>query len=608
MQPIIPSKFLWLLISLVAIACPNPKLWAQKFYATPESIEVGERDVFEVSYVLDGASLNDFQAPSFSDFNVVGGPSKSTSMQIINGSMSSSASVSYSLQPKRVGKFTIPAATVTTNQKQTLRSGKISVTVSKGSRSPAASPNSRPNNPFGGGGFPFPFPGAPQPPGTVPQTATPSNEDVFVRIVTDTTQVYQGEQVTVSFRIYSNSDVSDFNLLTPPAFTGFWVEDISNSSSTMSHQEKVNGKIYTAFDVKRYALFPQQAGQFVLHPIEAEVVVQIPDPTWGGFFSRQKPLVLRSDSALLRVNELPEAGKPSDFSGAVGTFTLHADANTANLKTGDVFTLNVTIAGEGNIKLLQAPDPEFPPILEKYDPQITEDVFTKMYKINGRRSFEYSLMPLKTGEATIPPIAFSYYDTKLRRYETLHTAPIPLRIAQGSKPVPTPQSDTDISEPSHNKPSFAWYLVTLTALGIIGATLYYWKQKSNAPKTSDTYDTALATYTRSKRSDDHPLIIALKKAETSLKQGNTRSFYDQTHQVIGNYLTRKYNIKQADLTAHSLPQQLLEQGVPEPDARLAADIIQQCEIALFAPIAHNINNAHFMYEQTLGLIRNMENL
>lgn len=580
-------------------------LWAQQLRVSPESVEVGVGEIFEINYILEDASMSDFQAPSFNDFSILGGPIKSTSIQIINGTMSKMASISYSLQPKRTGTFTIPAATVTTDKKQVLRSGKATVNVVKGGSSQSPVPPTGGRNlpaPFGGQGFPFP--GMPQ---STSPTMPSGAADVSVRIVTDTAQVYQGEQVTATIRIYSTANVADVNLLTPPTFTGFWVEDITENSSTKSHQEKINGKIYTAFDVKRYALFPQQAGRFTIEPIDVEVSVQMPDPTWGSFFYRTQTLRLRSDSAIVRANELPEEGKPADFSGAVGTFSISANANVNQLKTGDPFSLHVIISGEGNIKLLQKPDFTFPNIVEAYDPQVTEDIFTKMDKINGRRSFEYSVMPLKTGMAMIPPISFSYYDTRLRQYQTLRTNAIPLRIAQGSNPAPSSGNNDDTATDSTSSLAIWQYLLPiLLIMGIGGGLLYRNINHKTAKIPTDVYTVGMNNYLRTKKTADHPVMVALAKAKMHLSKGKTRLFYDETHQVLTDYLTRQFDIKPADLSTDHI-RQTLSEHLPEPDAQLMATLVQQCEIALFAPIETQPDEAQWLYEQATSLIERIEN-
>lgn len=570
---------------------------AQTFSVSPTQIEVGDRDVFELSYRLEGASISDFQAPSFADFSVVGGPSKSTSVQIINGRMSSSAGISYTLQPKRIGTFSIPSATVTTDQKKVLRSEKVTVKVSKGTR------QTKPQSHSGGNPIFPPLGGMP------PHNpdANNGNTDVFIRLVPDTAQVYQGEQATLSMRIYTTNDVADFNLLSPPAFTGFWVEDITDNSSTKSHKEKIKGTDYTVFDVKNYALFPQQAGKFLIPPVESEVSVQASDPNWGSLFYRTQTLRLQSDSAVLQVNELPETGKPADFSGSVGTFTLTAHANTQQLRTGEPFELQVLIAGEGNIKLLQQPKIAFPKQIEAYDPQITEDIaIIKGDKISGRKFFEYSLMPTQTGEATIPPISFSYYDTQLRQYRTLQTEPIALRIAQGAQ-SPSQTQNTDSADndatATATQSTKSYALPILAALLISGLAIWaYYRRRATAKhpdtdiRTSDPK--GMATHKR-------PTLKALQQAQNQLNKGDIRAFYDQTHHALSEYLTQQFGLAHADLSPDHLRETLL-QYLSESDAQGMAKLMQQCEIALFAPISIPTSEAEQHYEQAIALISHIE--
>ncbi|MBK8473020.1 MAG: protein BatD [Sphingobacteriales bacterium] len=574
---------------------------AQTFSVSPTQIEVGDRDVFELSYRLEGASISDFQAPSFADFSVVGGPSKSTSIQIINGRMSGMASVSYTLQPKRTGTFSIPSATVTTDQKKVLRSEKVTVKVSKGTH------QAKPQSPSSGGRQSQTFPpfGGVMPPPNYPDNG---DTDIFVRLVPDTTQVYQGEQALLSMRVYTTRDVADFNLLTPPAFTSFWVEDITDNSSTKSHKEKINDTEYTVFDVKNYALFPQQVGKFLIPPVEAEVSVQASDPNWGNLFYRTQTLRLQSDSAVLQVNDLPEAGKPADFSGSVGVFTLSAHANTQQLRTGEPFELQVLIAGEGNIKLLQQPEIAFPKQIEAYDPQVTEDIaIIKNGRISGRKFFEYSLMPIKTGEATIPPISFSYYDTQLRQYRTLQTEPINLRIAQGAQSpsqAQNPDSADNDATTTTTQSTKSYALPILAALLISGLAIWVYYRRRTTTNHPD-----IDLYTGSPKGNathKRPTLKALQQAQSQLNKGDIRAFYDQTHHALSEYLTQQFGLAHADLSPDHLRETLL-QHLSESDAQGIAKLMQQCEIALFAPISIPIGEAQQHYEQAIALISHIEN-
>ena len=78
-----------------------------------DSILLG--NYFEVKYTLENGSVDNFVAPDFENFNVVGGPNTSSSMSFMNGAMSQSISYTYYLEPKDIGNFYIQPASVETS-------------------------------------------------------------------------------------------------------------------------------------------------------------------------------------------------------------------------------------------------------------------------------------------------------------------------------------------------------------------------------------------------------------------------------------------------------------------------------------------------------------
>jgi hypothetical protein len=65
---------------------------------------------FELKYTVENGSPNGFEPPNLNIADVVGGPNSSTSMSIINGEMSQSASYAYYIRPSDIGAYTIPPA------------------------------------------------------------------------------------------------------------------------------------------------------------------------------------------------------------------------------------------------------------------------------------------------------------------------------------------------------------------------------------------------------------------------------------------------------------------------------------------------------------------
>ena len=84
-----------------------------------KQVVVGEQ--FQVSYELTGDGSN-FEAPNFTNFEIVGGPfsSQSSSVQIVNGSVTKSTTHTYSfyLRAIKEGSYTIPSATITVDKKK----------------------------------------------------------------------------------------------------------------------------------------------------------------------------------------------------------------------------------------------------------------------------------------------------------------------------------------------------------------------------------------------------------------------------------------------------------------------------------------------------------
>lgn len=571
------------------------------FSVSPTQVSVGEGESFGLTYTLANEGIKNFQAPSFAGFDIVGGPNKSTSMQIINGHMSSSTAISYYLSPKKAGQYTIPAATVTTDKGNNLRSGKVSVAVSKGSGN--ANNNRRQQQPPAQQppAFPFGFPPFGRTPQAMPPNAgTNSNTqtEVFMRVVIDTPQVYKGQQLTAAYRIYTNTDIADYSISTAPAFTGFWVEDLEKKTATRSHEEKINGKTYTAYNIKQYALFPQQAGQLQVDAIDITVEVQTPDPQFGGLFYQTRTLKLRSDSATVRVNELPADNRPADFSGAVGRLQLSANMPQGTAKTGEPIALEVIVSGEGNIKLLQQPTLDLPPSFEKYDPKTSEETFVEGKKINGRRIFEYTITPTKTGDFTLPPVTYTYFDLDTKQYKTLSSQPITVHVTQGKNEYTPQQADNnlkDIDPPLYLYPKkqkwffasplyIALWLLPLSVLGIA----FWQKRKKASAAISDptTLKQMEAKQTAQKR---------LQTAQILLAQNDVKPFYNEIIHALHTYLTDKFNLKAGALNEEYIKITLLKNGIDTNNTQQLLAILRHCQTALYAPATANTNTYNNPY-------------
>src|SRR5690349_7781709 len=84
---------------------------AQIHFTASAPKSVAENQNFNLSLILENANGSNLKLPALNDFTLLGGPNTSSSMQIMNGSVSQSMTYTYTLRPKQQGTFKIGKAT-----------------------------------------------------------------------------------------------------------------------------------------------------------------------------------------------------------------------------------------------------------------------------------------------------------------------------------------------------------------------------------------------------------------------------------------------------------------------------------------------------------------
>ncbi len=397
-------------------------------------VQVGEQ--FRLTFsVNDDAS--GFQPPPLSGFTILSGPnpSSSSSVQIINGRVSKSVSVSYNyiLQATREGEFTIPPGTVTVDGKQ-YTSNSITIKVL---------PSGAPASPT-----PSQTPGGTQrnTPSDVPDNL--SREDVFIRSSVNKKNPYIGEQVIITHKIYTRVSIAQYGIDKYPSYNGFWTQELVNiQDQPRKYNEIINGEQYLVAEISKTALFPVKTGELTIDPLQIDVVAQVRntsrkrsndpfenffnDPFFGsGYQNIEKSLT--ANTLTLDVRPLPIADQPADFKGAVGQFTFKSNIDKTNVAVNEAINLKFTILGQGNIRLIDNLQVAFSPDFEVYDPKITSNVNESDDGISGVKTFEYLFIPRNPGNYLIKPVLFSYFDPVQNRYVTQQSPPYEIKVEKGT--------------------------------------------------------------------------------------------------------------------------------------------------------------------------------
>ncbi|MEO1435031.1 MAG: BatD family protein [Bacteroidota bacterium] len=101
-----------------------------RFYAVAHVEKAAVSEPFQITFVIEGTDFEHFEKPELTDFEYVGGPTQSSNVSIINGSMSKSFKYTYALMAKSEGEFEIGAATIQVEDEE-MRTAPITIRVGK---------------------------------------------------------------------------------------------------------------------------------------------------------------------------------------------------------------------------------------------------------------------------------------------------------------------------------------------------------------------------------------------------------------------------------------------------------------------------------------------
>jgi hypothetical protein len=378
-------------------------------------------DRFEYSVEVSGksTSLPDVEFPDFSDFYVLSGPNSSTSIQFINGTMTSSKTLSFIMQPRAEGKYTIGKASIKVDGK-TFSSKEIIITVQKGSSKPQQSQPQTPKN---------------------RQDPEVSGQDLFLKTEVSRANVYIGQQITVEYKLYFRVNIRNYERPKPPKNAGFWTEELNLPNRPRQETEVINGVAYNVATIYKVALFPTQVGELTVDPMQIKLEILVKDQRRRSFFDsffddpfgRTVQKTIAGKPVKINVKPLPVAGKPADFNGAVGDYQFDVSVDKTETQTNEAIVLKLKLRGQGNIKLIEIPKPEIAGNIEKYDPKMSTNIDNANI-ISGSKSAEYILIPRVEGEYEIKSISFSYFDPGTKKYKTISSRPIRLKINKGTGP------------------------------------------------------------------------------------------------------------------------------------------------------------------------------
>ena len=571
------------------------------FTANTDVSRVGRDGIVTVEFVINyTSSVEKFTPPRFNKFRLLNGPLQQTGMTSINGAISRYQSYAFTLQPTTTGQLVIGPATAVIDNKS-LRSNAVSVSVGNYSSGNTIVP----------------------PAGLSPFTMAPEVEEQYmlrpgenlqqkikdnliVRLLTNKTSCYEGEPIVAQYELCSRLKSSS-RVVKRPSLNGFSVYDMIEPEVNSPEVKKVNGKYFNVHLIRKAQLYPLQPGTFTLEPTELENKVRFLSATSAdGRASgplqdlldefqqgnwQEQTVNLSSKPVTINVKPLPE-GKPENFNGAVGNFTIEAAFDKGKIVSDKAINFRLAVTGEGNLPLINVPQVDFPDGFEVGEAEVKETLDKTVSPIRGTKTFSYSVLPDSAGDFIVPPVKLSFFNPASARYSTISTDSIRVHVGQGAARKKQNSFGRVVKEdaPVNN----FLYLVWLLPLAVIGTAAIVGVLRKPAKKMEEPVAEEIIEV------ETDPLM----QAREALQTDDNKLFYSLLQEAIWQKGSKLLDLKGAEMNKQYLFAALRARNTSPDVVDQLRDVLHECEMALYTPVYTAIDRQK-AFEKTEGIFASL---
>ena len=515
---------------------------------------------------------DNFIPPRFENFQVVSGPQQSVSRSWINGVRSFSKTYTYFLTPNVKGKVTIGQAAITINN-EVYKTSPIEIEVTEAVEKP-----NDPNN-------------------------IDYITDENIRLVAEIskTNPYLNEGITVVYKLYFRNpiSISDIQEMESPTFGDFWSHLINIGRIQVNPRGNYNGEQFNEVVWRKVVLYPQKTGNLELEPLTLNLSLTVPTNR-RDLFGRQIPVqsqkVISAGKRTIAVRPLPEANKPADFGGAVGQFDFDVILDKNALKASESFQAKIKVGGKGNLKLFNLPKINVPNTLEVYEPEHAENVNITLSGMQGSIEDTYTIVPQFQGKYPIPLLQFSYFDPEVSAYKTLRSQDLLVDVFEGPLAIgATPGAITQSSNQTLQLADNTFQFIQLkTKLTPIATRQFWWSTLFWILLLVPLFLLAVGYFLKRffLQKPEDLLLTKQRRAKQLAKKylssarkaiNDQRTFYEALERALHNYLKAKLKIETTEMSKPNIKALLLDKNVESDSAQEFIAVIENCEMARYAP-------------------------
>lgn len=600
------------IILLTAIAFfANLMLFAQdaSFTATaPKTVVKGSR--FQLVYSIN-KEATDLRVPNIPDFQILMGPTTSTSTEvnIINNQVSRSVNYSftYILRADKTGVFHIASASIKADNKQ-IESNSLTIEVIEGDAS------TQQKQQQGNQG--------------VSDDAAVSDEDLYITLTPNKTEVFQDEPILVTTRIYTRVNLEGISDMKNPELRNFIVEELESQSEGIQwNVQNIKGKTYRCGVLNQKVLYPQTSGRLYIEPSSIEFLLRQrtarqSQSIFDNFFDTYRTVKKRVSTKGINITVKPlPTPAPASFSGVVGELTLNVTASKNNASINDGITIKTVISGNGNLRLAKNPEIKYPVDFDVFDPKTTNNITQTTQGGKGSRTIETLIIPRHAGTFEIPAVEYTYFNPSSGRYQTLRSNPIAIIVDKNGISEGTETVQSPIAAPRENvkllgqdirfiktgaiflKPvnTFLFgstiFVIALIIPLLLFITVFFLFQR----RIKENADIQMVKT----RKANKMALKRLKKSAFYLKKDDKEGFYEELSRALWGYISDKLTIPQSELNRDNTRSILVDSNANDETTADFLDILDTCEYARYSPQSEH-KERDFLYKKAVDTISKLE--
>ena len=386
--------------------------------------------------------------------------------------------------------------------------------------------------------------------------------------------------------------------------------DLQQADVTDYAKEKLEGREYNVYTIRKAQLYPLQAGVIELESatLDNNVMFLKEDARnskenfndfMNGSVLNQEDIVtqqinLKSNASNITVKPLPLTGKPLSFNGAVGKFDINATLEKNEFDTNETGKLTLEVSGKGNLQLITLPEINWPHQLEAFDPKITDELQMTEVPVSGKKIFEIPFSAQRPGTFEIPAFEFSFFDPETGTYKILYTKPITFTVKKGiQKPFFEPDTvSTNHSKTFANK-MFENRVIVVGIIGLmIGIGMFFWlKQdrkksgiKASAKDSLNPEKNPLVQFAESAAlAPQNPLTLS----ENCLNSSHCNEFYTLLSKEVKVFLANYFSLEFHEVSPKKIATEMDKAGINNDLILQIMQLMQDIEWQLYTPFERN---------------------